>query len=46
MLPIGIDELDARLITTLADTPRAGVMELARQLGVCHLPTEPSIGAS
>ena len=36
MLPIGIDELDARLITTLADTPRAGVMELARQLGVAR----------
>ena len=34
MLPTGIDELDARLITALAQTPRAGVMELARQLGV------------
>ena len=27
MLPTGIDELDARLITSLAQTPRAGVME-------------------
>jgi DNA-binding Lrp family transcriptional regulator len=36
MLPIGIDELDARLITALAVTPRAGVMELARQLGVAR----------
>jgi DNA-binding Lrp family transcriptional regulator len=36
MLPIGIDELDARLITALAATPRAGVMELARQLGVAR----------
>lgn len=36
MLPTGIDELDARLITALAETPRAGVMELARQLGVAR----------
>ncbi len=36
MLPIGIDDLDARLITALAATPRAGVMELARQLGVAR----------
>ncbi len=36
MLPTGIDELDARLITALAATPRAGVMELARQLGVAR----------
>jgi DNA-binding Lrp family transcriptional regulator len=36
MLPTGIDELDARLITALAQTPRAGVMELARQLGVAR----------
>ncbi|MBV9951557.1 MAG: Lrp/AsnC family transcriptional regulator [Acidimicrobiia bacterium] len=36
MLPTGIDELDARLITGLAETPRAGVMELARQLGVAR----------
>ena len=36
MLPTGIDELDARLITSLAASPRAGVMELARQLGVAR----------
>jgi DNA-binding Lrp family transcriptional regulator len=36
MLPTGIDELDARLITSLAESPRAGVMELARQLGVAR----------
>ena len=36
MLPTGIDELDARLISALAQTPRAGVMELARQLGVAR----------
>ncbi len=36
MLPIAIDGLDARLITALAATPRAGVMELARQLGVAR----------
>lgn len=36
MLPTGIDDLDARLIATLAATPRAGVMELARQLGVAR----------
>ena len=36
MLPTGIDELDARLITSLSETPRAGVMELARQLGVAR----------
>lgn len=36
MLPTGIDALDARLITALAATPRAGVMELARQLGVAR----------
>src|SRR5688500_12111785 len=36
MEPIGIDALDARLIQALADTPRAGVMELARQLGVAR----------
>ncbi|MGH9246074.1 MAG: Lrp/AsnC family transcriptional regulator [Acidimicrobiales bacterium] len=36
MLPTGIDELDARLIRALADTPRAGVMELARQLSVAR----------
>jgi DNA-binding Lrp family transcriptional regulator len=36
MLPTGLDGLDARLIKALADTPRAGVMELARQLGVAR----------
>ncbi|MEJ7584924.1 MAG: Lrp/AsnC family transcriptional regulator [Acidimicrobiales bacterium] len=36
MLPTGIDELDARLLTSMAATPRAGVMELARQLGVAR----------
>jgi DNA-binding Lrp family transcriptional regulator len=36
MEPIAIDPLDARLIRVLAETPRAGVMELARQLGVAR----------
>ena len=36
MLPTGIDGLDARLIRAMCDTPRAGVMELARQLGVAE----------
>lgn len=36
MMPSGIDDLDARLIRALCDTPRAGVMELARQLGVAR----------
>lgn len=36
MLPTGIDELDARLLTAMAAAPRAGVMELARQLGVAR----------
>ena len=31
-----IDPLDARLVRALAETPRAGVMELARQLGVAR----------
>ena len=31
-----IDALDARLLRALADTPRAGVMELARQLEVAR----------
>lgn len=31
-----IDRLDAQLILALAATPRAGVMELARQLGVAR----------
>src|SRR6476660_1177913 len=36
MLPTGIDRLDAQLILALADTPRAGVMELARRLNVAR----------
>lgn len=36
MLPSGIDALDARLIQAMCETPRAGVMELARQLGVAR----------
>lgn len=35
-IPSGIDGLDARLIKALSETPRAGVMELARQLGVAR----------
>jgi DNA-binding Lrp family transcriptional regulator len=31
-----LDDLDARLIAALAATPRAGVLELARQLGVAR----------
>ena len=36
MLPTGVDELDARLILALAASPRAGIMELARQLKVAR----------
>ncbi|MGH2684767.1 MAG: Lrp/AsnC family transcriptional regulator [Actinomycetota bacterium] len=36
MLIRPIDDLDARLIQALAETPRAGVMELARRLGVAR----------
>ena len=36
MAPTTIDALDARLIQAMAGTPRAGVMELARQLGVAR----------
>jgi DNA-binding Lrp family transcriptional regulator len=36
MMPTGIDELDARLIRALCETPRVGVMELARRLGVAR----------
>src|SRR3979411_761848 len=36
MLPIGIDDLDARLVLTLAAAPRAGIMELARRLRVAR----------
>src|ERR1700732_1885439 len=31
-----LDDLDARLIAALAATPRAGILELARQLGVAR----------
>jgi DNA-binding Lrp family transcriptional regulator len=36
MAPLGIDALDARLIKCMKESPRAGVMELARQLGVAR----------
>ena len=36
MLPRVIDGLDGRLLRSLADSPRAGVMELARQLQVAR----------
>lgn len=36
MLPTGIDELDARLLVAMSRMPRAGVMELARQLEVAR----------
>jgi DNA-binding Lrp family transcriptional regulator len=36
MLNSPIDALDGRLIQALAETPRAGVMELARRLGVAR----------
>lgn len=36
MLPTGIDELDARLLVAISRAPRAGVMELARQLEVAR----------
>jgi len=36
MEPLGIDALDARLIQALAESPRVGIMELARQLGVAR----------
>lgn len=32
----GLDGLDARLVRALAETPRAGIMELARQLKVAR----------
>jgi len=31
-----LDELDARLLVALDETPRAGILELARQLGVAR----------
>lgn len=36
MEALAIDALDARLLRALAESPRAGVMELARQLGVAR----------
>lgn len=36
MRAMSIDQLDARLIIELADSPRVGVMELARRLGVAR----------
>jgi DNA-binding Lrp family transcriptional regulator len=36
MLPTGMDALDARLIRAICDKPRAGIMELTRQLGVAR----------
>ncbi|HET6918133.1 MAG TPA: Lrp/AsnC family transcriptional regulator [Jiangellaceae bacterium] len=36
MLPTRMDALDARLIRAISDKPRAGVMELTRQLGVAR----------
>ncbi|MGI8792142.1 MAG: Lrp/AsnC family transcriptional regulator [Acidimicrobiales bacterium] len=36
MLTSPIDELDSRLIHELAERPRAGVLELSRQLGVAR----------
>jgi DNA-binding Lrp family transcriptional regulator len=36
MLSRPVDDLDSRLIHSLAATPRAGILELARQLGVAR----------
>ena len=36
MADANLDELDTELLRALADTPRAGVMELARRLGVAR----------
>jgi DNA-binding Lrp family transcriptional regulator len=36
MEPLGIDRLDARLLEAVAESPRAGVMELARKLKVAR----------
>jgi DNA-binding Lrp family transcriptional regulator len=36
MLNSALDELDGRLIAALAEMPRAGILELARQLGVAR----------
>jgi DNA-binding Lrp family transcriptional regulator len=36
MLNSALDELDGRLVAALAEMPRAGMLELARQLGVAR----------
>lgn len=36
MLPTGIDQLDARLLIAMSRSPRAGVMQLARELQVAR----------
>jgi DNA-binding Lrp family transcriptional regulator len=36
MVTIAVDSLDGRLLRALAETPRAGVLELARRLGVAR----------
>ena len=36
MVTSAVDDLDARLLRALADTPRAGVMDLARRLRVAR----------
>jgi DNA-binding Lrp family transcriptional regulator len=36
MVTTAVDELDARLLAALDDSPRAGILELARQLGVAR----------
>src|SRR5437588_6760455 len=36
MVTLTIDELDARLITTLRENPRAGLLEVPRRLGVAR----------
>ena len=36
MLSSPLDDLDGRLIAALAEMPRAGILELARQLGVAR----------
>jgi DNA-binding Lrp family transcriptional regulator len=39
-----MDALDARLIRAMCDTPRAGVMELTRQLGVARGTVQARLG--
>ena len=36
MVPRTVDDLDARLLAALEESPRAGVLELARRLGVAR----------